>query len=208
LTTIKGYAETLLEGALHEQVATQFVQVIKRHADRLAKIVEDLLTLSKIETEEFRPNLERIPVSELIHDVIDFVKQAAEKKEIAISKNDISPSLSAQGDRAYLEQVLVNLLDNAIKYGRNGGKVVISAIETDQGDVQFSVKDDGIGIPKDDLPRIFERFYRVDKGRSQELGGTGLGLSIVKHLVQAHRGRVWAESQLGEGSTFYFTLPK
>jgi two-component system phosphate regulon sensor histidine kinase PhoR len=208
LTTIKGYAETLLEGALHEQVATQFVQVIKRHADRLAKIVEDLLTLSKIETEEFRPNLERIPVSELIHDVIDFVKQAAEKKEIAISKNDISPSLSAQGDRAYLEQVLVNLLDNAIKYGRNGGKVVISAIETDQGDVQFSVKDDGIGIPKEDLPRIFERFYRVDKGRSQELGGTGLGLSIVKHLVQAHRGRVWAESQLGEGSTFYFTLPK
>ncbi len=206
LTTIKGYAETLLDGALKEEVAFQFVQVIKRHTDRLTKIVEDLLALSKIETKEFYLNLEKISIHELIDDVIDFVREAAEKKKISIIKTDISPSLSVLTDRAYMEQVLVNLCDNAIKYGREGGEIALSAIEKDQGEVQFSVRDNGIGIPKEDLPRIFERFYRVDKGRSQELGGTGLGLSIVKHLVQAHGGRVWAESQLGEGSTFYFIL--
>jgi two-component system phosphate regulon sensor histidine kinase PhoR len=207
LTTIKGYAETLLDGALQEEVAAQFVQVIKRHADRLTKIVEDLLTLSKIESKEFQLKSEDALVVEMIDDAIDFVKEAAERKGISIRKNDISPLLSAHADRGYLEQVLINLLDNAIKYGREGGEIIISAIEQSLGEVQLSMKDNGPGIPKEDLPRIFERFYRVDRGRSKELGGTGLGLSIVKHLVQAHGGRVWAESQLGEGSTFYFTLP-
>jgi two-component system phosphate regulon sensor histidine kinase PhoR len=103
---------------------------------------------------------------------------------------------------------LINLLDNAVKYTPEGGKVIVSAIEKDSKEIQFSVEDNGIGIPKEDLSRIFERFYRVDKGRSKELGGTGLGLSIVKHLVQAHGGRVWVESQIGKGSTFYLTLPK
>jgi two-component system phosphate regulon sensor histidine kinase PhoR len=207
LTTIKGYAETLLEGALQEEVATQFVQVIKRHADRLAKIVEDLLTLSKIESKEFQLKSENVLVVGIIDDAIDFVKEMSERKRISIRKNDISPSLSVRADRNYLEQVLINLLDNSIKYGREGGEIFISAIEEGRGEVQISLRDNGTGIPKEDLPRIFERFYRVDRGRSQELGGTGLGLSIVKHLVQAHGGRVWAESQLGEGSTFYFTLP-
>ena len=112
------------------------------------------------------------------------------------------------GDRSYLEQVFINLLDNAIKYTHETGEISISALEKEQGEIQVMIKDNGIGIPKEDLSRIFERFYRVDKGRSQELGGTGLGLSIVKHLVQAHGGRVWAESKLGEGSTFYFALPR
>jgi two-component system phosphate regulon sensor histidine kinase PhoR len=102
---------------------------------------------------------------------------------------------------------LINLLDNAIKYTPEGGRVAVSAVEKDSKDIQFSVEDNGIGIPKEDLSRIFERFYRVDKGRSKEMGGTGLGLSIVKHLVQAHGGRVWVESQPGKGSAFYFTLP-
>jgi two-component system phosphate regulon sensor histidine kinase PhoR len=209
LTTIKGYAETLLEGALHEEVATQFVQVIKRHADRLTKIVEDLLTLSKIESKEFQLKSENVLVVGIIDDAIDFVKEISERKGISIRKNTISPSLSVHADRDYLEQVLINLFDNAIKYGREeGGEIIISAIEEGPGEVQISLRDNGTGIPKEDLPRIFERFYRVDRGRSRELGGTGLGLSIVKHLVQAHGGRVWAESQLGEGSTFYFTLPK
>jgi len=207
LTTIKGYAETLLEGALQEEVATQFVQVIKRHTDRLTKIVEDLLTLSKIESKEFQLKSENVLVVGIIDDAIDFVKEMSERKRISIRKNDISPSLSVRADRNYLEQVLINLLDNSIKYGREGGEIFISAIEEGRGEVQISLRDNGTGIPKEDLPRIFERFYRVDRGRSQELGGTGLGLSIVKHLVQAHGGRVWAESQLGEGSTFYFTLP-
>jgi len=207
LTTIKGYAETLLEGALKEEVASQFVQVIKRHSDRLEKIVEDLLVLSRIESKQFQLKMESLSVSELIGDVLDFIKEPLSKKKISVSLEEIPPALLVYGDRQYLEQVFVNILDNAIKYGRENGRIVISTTERDQREVEISVKDDGIGIPKEDLLRVFERFYRVDKGRSHELGGTGLGLSIVKHIVQAHGGRVWAESQLEEGSTFYVTLP-
>jgi two-component system phosphate regulon sensor histidine kinase PhoR len=207
LTTIKGYAETLLEGALKEEVASQFVQVIKRHSDRLEKIVEDLLTLSKIESKEFQLRMESLSVSELIVDVLDFIKEPLNKKKMSVSVGELPPTLLVYGDQQYLEQVLINILDNAIKYGRENGRIVISTTESDQREVEISVKDDGIGIPKEDLLRVFERFYRVDKGRSHELGGTGLGLSIVKHIVQAHGGRVWAESQMGEGSTFHFTLP-
>jgi two-component system phosphate regulon sensor histidine kinase PhoR len=206
LTTIKGYAETLLEGALKEEVAFQFVQVIKRQSDRLAKIVEDLLTLSKIESKEFQLKMENLLLPELIEDVLNFIQEAAEKKKISISLELPAP-LMVKADRNYLEQILINFIDNAIKYGREGGKIIISAIQITQSEIEVSVRDNGIGIPKEDLPRIFERFYRVDKGRSRELGGTGLGLSIIKHLIQAHGGRVWAESQVGEGSTFYFTLP-
>jgi two-component system phosphate regulon sensor histidine kinase PhoR len=207
LTTIKGYAETLLDGALKEDQAFQFVQVIQRHTDRLTKIVQDLLMLSKIETKEFQLKMEMISLPNLIDDIIDFLKEPAEKKKISLSRHEIPPSLTLRADRSYLEQVLINLLDNAIKYTPEGGKVIVSAVEKNSEDIQFSIEDNGIGIPKEDLSRIFERFYRVDKGRSKELGGTGLGLSIVKHLVQAHGGRVWVESQLGKGSTFYFTLP-
>jgi len=207
LTTIKGYAETLLDGALKEDQAFQFVQVIQRHTDRLTKIVEDLLMLSKIETKEFQLKMETIFLPNLIDDVIDFVRKPAEKKKISFSRHDIISSLAVRADRSYLEQILINLLDNAIKYTPEGGRVIVSAVEKDSKEIQFSIEDNGIGIPKEDLSRIFERFYRVDKGRSKELGGTGLGLSIVKHLVQVHGGRVWVESQLGKGSTFYFTLP-
>jgi len=207
LTTIKGYTETLLDGALKEDIAPQFLQVIQKHADRLTKIVEDLLALSKIESKEFYLKWEPLPLSELIDDVSDFVKEAAQKKKISISRSIIPSSLEATGDRNYLEQVFINLLDNAVKYTPEGGEISISAVEKGQREIQVSIQDNGIGIPQEDLSRIFERFYRVDKGRSQELGGTGLGLSIVKHIIQAHGGRVWAESQLGKGSTFYFTLP-
>jgi len=207
LTTIKGYAETLLGGALKEEVAFQFVQVIKRQSDRLTKIVEDLLALSKIELKEFQLKIEILPFYELVEDVLRYIQEAAEKKKISISFELLTP-LTVKADRNYLEQILINLIDNAIKYGKEGGKITVSAVQRNQSEVEVSVSDNGIGIPKEDLPRIFERFYRVDKGRSQELGGTGLGLSIVKHLVQAHGGNVWAESQPGQGSTFYFTIPK
>ena len=208
LTTIKGYAETLLEGAMKEEVAFQFIQVIKRHTDRLTKIVEDLLTLSKIESKEFQLRMEILSLRDLIDDVIGFVKEPAEKKKILISPDEIPSSLTLKVDRNYLEQVLINLLDNAIKYTPEGGRITISVLENNSEEIQFSFGDNGIGIPREDLPRIFERFYRVDKGRSLELGGTGLGLSIVKHLVHAHGGRIWVESELGKGSIFYFTLPK
>jgi two-component system phosphate regulon sensor histidine kinase PhoR len=207
LTTIKGYTETLLEGALKEEVAPQFLQVIQKHADRLTKIVEDLLALSKIESKEFYLKWEHFPLSDLIDDVSDFIKEAAQKKKISISRSIIPSSLEGTGDRSYLEQVFINLLDNAVKYTPEGGEISISAFENEQREIQVLIQDNGIGIPKEDLSRIFERFYRVDKGRSQELGGTGLGLSIVKHIIQAHDGRVWAESHLGKGSIFHFTLP-
>ena len=207
LTTIKGYAETLLDGALKEKVAFQFVQVINRHADRLTKIVEDLLMLSKIESREFILKSERLSISELIDSAMDAIKEEADKKDVAISRSEPAPSFFISGDRKSLEHVLINLLDNAIKYGREGGNIQILIDKNTNGEIQVCVQDDGIGIPKEDLSRIFERFYRVDKGRSKELGGTGLGLSIVKHIVQAHGGQVWAESQMGKGSTFCFTLP-
>jgi two-component system phosphate regulon sensor histidine kinase PhoR len=208
LTTIIGYSETLLDGALREEVALQFVQIIKKHADRLEKIVEDLLTLSKIEARTFSLRRETHLVRELVEDVLELMREQAEKRAITLSKGEIDPALSVSGEKGYLEQALVNLVDNAIKYGRQGGIVRISATEKNPGEIQISVMDDGEGIPREDLSRIFERFYRVDKGRSKELGGTGLGLSIVKHLVQAHGGKVWAESQPGKGSTFFFTLPR
>jgi two-component system phosphate regulon sensor histidine kinase PhoR len=151
--------------------------------------------------------MESFSASDLIGDVLDFIKEPLNKKKISVSVDEIPPTLLVYGDRQYLEQVFINILDNAIKYGHERGRIIISGTERDQREVEISVKDDGIGIPKEDLLRVFERFYRVDKGRSHDLGGTGLGLSIVKHIVQAHGGRVWAESQLGEGSTFYFTLP-
>lgn len=208
LTTIKGYAETLLEGISREEVAYSFIQVIKKHSDRLEKIVEDLLMLSKIESKEFQWDKGSIPVSDLIQGALELLKDSFKKKNITVSVTPIAPEVQVYGDHKYLEQALFNLLDNAIKYGREGGKIEISVIERDQKEVEIAIKDDGIGIPKEDISRIFERFYRVDKGRSRELGGTGLGLSIVKHIVQAHGGRVWAESQIGKGSTFYLTLPK
>jgi two-component system phosphate regulon sensor histidine kinase PhoR len=152
--------------------------------------------------------MESVSVSDLIADALDFLKEPLSKKKISVSVDEILPTLLICGDRQYLEQVLINILDNAIKYGRDRGNIRVSVSKNPDEEIQVSVEDDGIGIPKEDLPRIFERFYRVDKGRSKELGGTGLGLSIVKHIVQAHGGNVWAESQIGKGSTFYFTLPK
>jgi len=207
LTTIKGYAETLLEGALKEDVAFQFTQIIKKHADRLTKIADDLLMLSRIESREFQLKKENLSLQDLVNDVFDYVREAVEKKRLSLNRSEPFPLLNVEADRNYLEQVLINLIDNAMKYTPDGGRIVISAVERDRKEIEFSVRDNGIGIPKEDLFRIFERFYRVDKGRSQESGGTGLGLSIVKHLVQAHGGKVWVESRLGEGSTFYFTLP-
>jgi len=206
LATIKGYAETLLEGALKEEVAFQFVQVIKRQSDRLTKIVEDLLTLSKIESKEFELKMENLSLPELVEDVLSFIQEAAGKKNISVSC-EIPSSLTVSGDWNYLEQVLFNLLDNAIKYGGEGGRITISAVQKNQSEVEISISDNGIGIPKEDLPRIFERFYVVDKSRSKKLGGTGLGLSIVKHIVLLPNGTINVTSTPGEGTTISINMP-
>ncbi|MGQ9695811.1 MAG: sensor histidine kinase [Thermodesulfobacteriota bacterium] len=207
LTTIKGYVETLLDGAIKEEVAEQFVQVIKKHTDRLVKIAEDLLTLSKVESKELQLQMEEILVADFIEEMIILAKGMAEKKNISFTTQEIPSALWVCADRRYLELVFLNLLDNAIKYSPEGSTIKISATVQDEEFTQVAVQDTGIGIPPEDLPRIFERFYRVEKGRSREYEGTGLGLSIVKHIINAHRGKVWAESKLGRGSTFYFTLP-
>jgi two-component system phosphate regulon sensor histidine kinase PhoR len=206
LASIKGYAETLLDGALdNKETLKKFLTIIDRHANRMTALIEDLLTLSKLESHQMPMSFEPLDVKGIISGVIQgFEKQVKDKGiEIVINVGDNLPKV--MGDKGRLEQVIVNLVDNAIKY-TNDGKVKVVAKKLDNV-LKVDVEDTGIGIPEKDIPRIFERFYRVDKGRSRELGGTGLGLAIVKHIIQGHNGKIWVESQLGKGTTFSFTLP-
>lgn len=208
VTNIKGYAETLLEGALEDKEnAHDFLKIIYSDSDRLARLIDDLLDLSKIESGKLKMVLEPCAFMPILERVVSSLERYARDKSV-ILKSDIPkdiPNLLA--DESRLAQVLLNLIDNAIKYTENKGLVTISAKE--QGKfVRIDISDTGVGIPEKDLPRIFERFYRVDKARSRELGGTGLGLSIVKHIVHAHKGEVSVQSVLGRDSTFSFTIPK
>jgi len=208
LTSIKGYAETLLEGAINDgHKADQFVQVILKHANRLSNIINDLLTLSKIETYEQRIPQKEIDPKEVIDTSIQLVQKQATEKRIQVKVGPLLENTMVIADRDLLGQAMVNLLDNAIKYTPAHGTVTIF-LEDLGKQVQVNIRDTGIGIPREDIDRVFERFYCVDKDRSRELGGTGLGLSIVKHIILAHSGRIWVESELGKGSTFSFTLPK
>lgn len=208
LTSIKGYAETLLDGALKdERNAKDFIEIIYHDSDRLAKLIDDLLDLSRIESGKLKMVLLPVDILEVIKKAFAVLAPQAKKKSITINL-DSSPDLpKVLADESRLSQVVLNLLDNAIKYTPEGGKVFIFAFTKEQY-VQVDIKDTGIGIPPESLPRIFERFYRVDKARSRQLGGTGLGLSIVKHIVLAHGGQVWVESELEKGSTFSFTIPQ
>lgn len=208
ISSIKGYAETLLEGALEDKEnARDFLNIIYSDSDRLAKLIDDLLDLSKIESNRLRMDIKRCSLSPLVNKVVSSLSRQAKDTSIAI-KIDIPTDISnILADEARIAQVLLNLIDNAIKYNREKGKVIIAAREKNAF-VQVDVSDTGVGISEKDLPRLFERFYRIDKARSRELGGTGLGLSIVKHIVQAHNGEVSVQSVLGQGSTFSFTIPK
>lgn len=207
LTSIKGYAETLLDGAMQDKDnAKDFMEIIYRDSDRLAKLIDDLLDLSKIEYGKLKMVFLPIDILEVIKRTIKVLEAQAKRKSICISLNITGGLPKILADETRISQVVLNLLDNAIKYTPDGGKILISASTKDRF-VQMDISDTGIGIPENDLPRIFERFYRVDKARSRELGGTGLGLSIVKHIVQAHNGHVWIQSTLGQGSTFSFSIP-
>lgn len=208
MSIIKGYSETLLDGALDDREnAKQFLNLIHSDADRLSKLVDDLLKLSGIESGQMQLELTSCNVGELLdHAILRFEKMASQKN--IVLERSLPKSLPAVlADEERIGEVLINLIDNAIKYTPEKGKITCSA-ETSNGSVRIKITDTGIGIPKDKLPRLFERFYRVDPGRSRKLGGTGLGLSIVKHIVQAHNGEVNVKSRLGEGSEFSFTLPK
>ena len=206
LSHIKGYVETLLDGAKDDpEVSSRFLQTIARNAGRLELLIEDLLTISELESGRVTLNLQTVRLRPLAQKVLYDLKARAEGKSVTLT--NAVPELSVRADSIRLEQVLSNLVDNAIKYGRTSGGVTVAAYPGENGKVEVSVKDDGPGLPAEALERVFERFYRVDKARSREQGGTGLGLSIVKHIVQTHGGRVWATSELGNGATFFFTLP-
>jgi two-component system, OmpR family, phosphate regulon sensor histidine kinase PhoR len=207
LTAISGYAETLLEGALEdEENNRKFVEIIKSHATRLGNIASDLLALSELESE--RPTVESRPVSvrAAAETALKIVEPAAQLRGIAINRGTMEEA-DVLAERGRLEQALVNLLDNAVKFNRPGGEVRLEVAREGGDKIRITVVDTGIGIPSTDLSRVFERFYRVDKARSREMGGTGLGLSIVKHLVERMNGTVSVESQLGKGTTFTLLLP-
>ena len=207
LSLIKGYVETLLDGARNNpEVAERFLKIIERNAQRLDLLIKDLLTISALEAGRTKLSLQPVELRPLAEKVLGDLKPPADSKSITLI-NEL-PQLVAAADLGRLEQVLANLVDNAIKYGRAQGAVTVGGGKTEDGKIEIFVQDDGPGIPPESLDRVFERFYRVDKARSREQGGTGLGLSIVKHIVQSHGGKVWVKSELGKGSTFFFTLPQ
>jgi two-component system phosphate regulon sensor histidine kinase PhoR len=206
LSLIKGYVETLLDGARNNpEVAQRFLKIIERNTQRLDLLIQDLLTISALESERIKLALLPTNLRLLADKIFADLHARAEGKNIQLI-NEL-PELTALADANRLDQVLANLVDNAIKYGRMQGRVIVGGKFVEDQKVQVYVRDDGPGIPSEALDRVFERFYRVDKARSRDQGGTGLGLSIVKHIVQAHGGKVWVESELGKGATFYFTLP-
>ena len=208
LTAIRGYAETLLDGALDDpEHRRRFVEIIQSHAIRLNNIASDLLTLSELESG--RPPLApgKLSVLATLEAAMRTVESEATMRQVHLGWGTVE-DLQVMGNKIKLEQAFVNLLDNAVKFNRGGGEVWVEASRTAGGKVAISIADSGIGIPSEDLPRIFERFYRVDKARSREVGGTGLGLSIVKHVVEQMNGTVSVESQLGKGSRFTVVLPE
>jgi len=206
LSLIKGYAETLLDGAQNNpEVAERFLKIIERNANRLDLLIQDLLTISALESGRMKLELSAVGMHALAEKVFTDLHSKAENKSMTLV-NEL-PEIITQGDLNRLDQVLTNLVDNAIKYGRAEGSVTVGGRKLDDGKLEIFVRDDGPGIPPEALDRVFERFYRVDKARSRDQGGTGLGLSIVKHIVHAHGGEVWAESEPGKGATFFFTVP-
>jgi two-component system phosphate regulon sensor histidine kinase PhoR len=207
LTAIQGFAETLLAGAIDDpQNRGRFLEIIVEHSRRLARLTEDLLMLSKMDADRLEFETRRIPVAAFIESCMETAEPRARDKDLRLSVNRAEKIPDIAGDRRRLTEVLQNLLDNAIQYTPSGGQIMVSASVADS-EVVFTVSDTGIGIPQAEQPRIFERFYRADVARSREVGGTGLGLSIAKHLVEGHSGRIWVESEIGQGSQFHFSVP-
>jgi two-component system phosphate regulon sensor histidine kinase PhoR len=207
LTAIQGFAETLLAGAMDDpQNRNRFLEIILEHSRRLARLTNDLLELSKMDADRLDLEIGRLSVSQFVQSCMETTQRAAAERDLRISVNLQKPVPDIAADRRRLAEVLQNLLDNAIQYTPSGGQIMVSA-SSDGNAVTFTVSDTGIGIPVVDQPRIFERFYRVDVARSREVGGTGLGLSIAKHLVEAHGGHIWVESEIGRGSQFHFSVP-
>ncbi|HEV7510382.1 MAG TPA: ATP-binding protein [Candidatus Acidoferrum sp.] len=207
LTAIQGFAETLLAGAIDDaQNRVRFLEIILEHARRLARLTEDLLRLSQMDSDRLELEIDEVSVSQIVDSCLATAQHRALENGLNLSVKIPSNLPTVAGDRRRLAEVLQNLLDNARQYTLPGGEIVLSA-EAHALEVVFTVSDTGIGIPRTDQSRIFERFYRVDAARSREAGGTGLGLAIAKHLIEAQGGRIWVESELGKGSHFHFSVP-
>lgn len=204
LTSIKGFVETILnDKSMEPRLVERFLTIVNEETDRMIALINDLLDLSRIESGKAKPIFEVVNIKKIFADTIIMFRSKMEQKDITIENR--LEDLLVMGDPKLLRQVTTNLIDNAIKYNKEGGHIWIdSVIRKDIAEI--SVTDTGFGIPADRLDRIFERFYRVDKGRSRQMGGTGLGLSIIKHIIDRHNGEIRAESELGEGTTITFTL--
>jgi two-component system phosphate regulon sensor histidine kinase PhoR len=207
---IQGYVLTLLDGGLEDQnINRDYLNRTEKSVNRLIAIVEDLEEISKLESGEVKLNLIHFDLLELCRDVADFLEMKARKNNAKISLNNqtMRPVL-VKADKKRIRQVLINLIENGIKYGdKDDNKIQLRFFDMDDNYL-IEIKDNGPGIPEESLPRIFERFYRTDKGRSRDMGGTGLGLAIVKHIIEAHEQTIIVRSKLGQGTTFTFTLPK
>lgn len=207
LTSIRGFAETLLDGALEDpETSRNFVEIIRREGEHLGALIEDLLDLSRIESGRMRMQPQEVSLTNFVNESLSGLHQKAVNQGTDLLL-EVPEGLTLRVDPSRLAQVLINLVDNALKYTPAGGSVRVAVVELNEY-VRFQVADTGTGIPRADLPRIFERFYRVDKARTRKTGGTGLGLSIVKHIVEAHGGTIGVESELGMGTTFTFLVPK
>lgn len=208
LSLIKGFVETLLNGAKdNPAVAEKFLRTIERHAQRLSNLIEDLLTISRLESGGITLQLRDTDLHEFTTRMLEEMQTRAAERNTTL-RNEVPAGLHARADLDRLQQVFVNLVENAVKYGRAGGHMTVTGRARPDGKAELCVSDDGPGIPPEARERVFERFYRVDRARSRETGGTGLGLSIVKHIVQSHGGEVWVESEPDQGAKFFFTLPQ
>ena len=208
---IQGYISTLLDGGLEDELINRkYLERAEKSIDRLINIVNDLDTLSKLESNMNRLNMERFDIVALTKEIAEQAEMEADRKEIRISvkgTDNLPSPFWVLADKHYIGQVFVNLIINSIRYGKEGGQTRVHFRDM-LDKILIEVEDNGSGIGKEDLPRVFERFYRTDKGRSREQGGTGLGLAIVKHIIEAHGERITGRSELGVGSTFSFTLKK
>mgnify|MGYP000131916307 CR=1 FL=1 len=206
---IQGYILTLLDGALDDkEVHVHFLKKAAKSIDRIATLVEDLEAITQLESGELTMEMETFNILDLVQDVFDSLESKASEKKITFDfKEGTKYAFIVEADKDRVQQILINLITNSIKYGKTGGKTVVGFYDMDEN-ILIEVTDNGLGIEEEHLARLFERFYRVDKSRSREVGGTGLGLSIVKHLIEAHKQTINVRSSIGVGSTFGFTLTK